>query len=118
MNLKTSNRSLSESMNKKHKKKILQKLLAAVNAVGVDLEKHNGDAAKAAANQIGTRINILHPYSHLFDESFKRKVLSYMNTGRAAEEGDVASMTKLEAMTEPTGTLIQETLEKMIRKLS
>lgn len=105
-------------MNKKHKKKILQKLLAAVNAVEENLEKHNGDTVKAAANQTGTRINILHPYSNLFDESFKRKVLSYMTTGRAAEEGDVASMTKLESLTEPTNVLIQETLEKMIRKLS
>lgn len=83
----------------------------------MDPEKHDGDTVKARANQIATRVNILHPHSDLFDESFKRKMLTYMTTGRAAEEGDTTMMVKLEALNEPTDVLIQETLNKMIKKL-
>lgn len=105
-------------MNKKHKKKILQKLQLAISKIELDLEKHNGDTVKAAANKTATCINILHPYAHLFDESFKKKILLYMNLGRAAEEGDKASMTKLGPLVEPTHRLLIETLDKMVKKLS
>lgn len=105
-------------MNKKHKQKILLKLQAAVNKVELELEKHDGDTVKAAADKTARCINILHPYAHLFDESFKKKVLAYMSIGRAAEEGDESSMTKLGPMIEPTHRLIIETLDKMIKKLA
>ena len=104
-------------MNKKHKKKILLKLLTAVKKVEIVPEEHDGDVKKAAANRTATCINILHPYADLFDDTFRKKVLTFMMIGRAAEEGDTASFTKLEPMIEPIYALILETLEKMIRKL-
>ncbi len=105
-------------MNKKHKKKILLKLQAAANKVELNPEAHDGDMVKAAANRTATRINILHPYAQLFDESFKKKMLGFMAIGRKAEEeGDEASLSHLAALTDTIDTLITDTLEKMIKKL-
>ena len=104
-------------MDRKQKRKTLEDLLIQFNDLKPDLQKFEGEPVSALAERLIVFINILTPHSHLFEDSFKQKIKSYILLYEETRKNPLKP-TNLPKLIKPTSELIKETLEKNIMELS
>ena len=103
-------------MDKKERRKILEDLLIQYNDLKPDLQKFQGNPVPALAERLIKFINVLTPYAHLFDNSFKTKIKNYILAYEGARTSTKSS-DDLPKIIKPTSDLIKKAIEDEILKL-
>ncbi|HTO17423.1 MAG TPA: hypothetical protein VLZ83_16780 [Edaphocola sp.] len=97
-------------------KEIITNLLIDFKTINPDIDKFKGNALAALGEKLIKFINIMTPYSYLFNDDFKIAVKEYILTYEAARKGEKKGENILKLIP-PTNDLIATTLDKKFKAL-